>query len=288
MVNIVAPVAIKAETTKVLLDTMYMDGVEYSIDLNVETGEISISGEIKDDSVEMVLDQEGEAEITIEAENGVEEYYADVENLTNEGDVDITVYDDKDEYEDDVVCEFDNTEDLIEDNYDEQVAVIPISITVADVVGTLFTIYLAYEAVQVIDNVSYISLQKYHHAVTVEKADTKVEEKAEKYYYPAAITKNHNTYIWPKGIDKKAAAKLVAKNWNVYSFDKRMAKAVIKAAGYVAVNSKGNQIAERHEGDRLKGHYVYSHYHRGSYNSAGKLEKDGSSHALFGEPHYVS
>ena len=56
----------------------------------------------------------------------------------------------------------------------------------------------------------------------------------------------------------------------------------------MAVNSKGNQIAERHEGDRLKGHYVYSHYHRGSYNSAGKLEKDGSSHALFGEPHYVS
>lgn len=289
LIGCVSPIEMKAETSTIQLDTMYADGIKYSIDLNLQTGDVIIAGKIKNDFVRMSLDQEGEAEIVIKNKNYVEEYYATIENLTNEGDVDIKVYDDEEEDEEDIVCEFDEYDDLIEDDYDEQVPIaIPIAVTVADVAGTLFTIYLAYEAVQVINNVSYISLQKYYHSVTVEKADTEVEEKAKKYYYPAKITKQHNTYIWPKGIEKKEAAKLVSKDWNIYTFEKRMAKSVVKAAGYVAINSKGYQVAEIHKGERLKGHYVYYHYHRGKQNSSGKLKKDGSSHVLFGKPYYVS
>lgn len=277
--NIIAPAA-KAESNIVNLETMYVDGIEYNVDLNIVSGEVIISGKNKNISAEMIMECDGEATIISEQSGRIEEYSADVRNLSKD-DVDVTVYDE-------TVCvskEYNSYEDINKDVYEEQGA-IWVAVTVADVVGTLFLIYCAYEAVETTQSVTYILLKKFYNSVAVDKANTKVEERAKEYYYPAYI-KNYKTWIAPKGIKLNSASNLIKKDLSVYSFTNNMAKRVISKAGYTAVNSNGEKQSEIHKPKDAKGNYVYRHYHKGKTSSSGNLKKTGSSHSLFGGPKYV-
>lgn len=269
VVNGLAP-AHATSTSELVSDTVCIDGVEYEINIDTE-GNVIFKGEQDGICAEMIVASNGIAEVEIDDGGAdIEEYTLDIENLDKDN-VDVQVYQD-----DELVEEYNEYEEIIEDSYSSQFA-IPIEIVF---IGALLIAFIAYEALILIEHVVYILCKDFYKAIS--KANEKQKERYQSSYFPAHIdTKNHDTYISSKAISLTKAAARLASNQNIYTPSSNNAKKAIRTAGYIPY---GQEI---HNGTNMKGHWVYWHYHPGKTNSKGNTVKALGAHALYGSPQYV-
>lgn len=253
------------------LDTVYVNGVEFDFDYDVETGNVIVQGETDGSSAEMLLETDGTAEISI---NNVgqedEEYNLEIHDL-DKNNIDVDVYDGGD-----LVESYDDYNDIIEDVYEEQEAITwTLVITAALIITAVCaTAYITYES-----DVMYIMASQFYKSVTAAKEA--VKKAAKNWYYPAYVNTSKNiVYICPSKISLTSAAKLLKANGNVYSFTSAMAKKAINYSGYAPYSSNGS-TGEVH---KIKGKLVFYHWHKGKTSSSGVLKKSGSAHSLYGAP----
>ena len=134
-----------------------------------------------------------------------------------------------------LVANYDEYDEIIEDAYEGQTA-----IQVGVYVGATLLLYIVTSYVIVKSGITYCMAK--HFTKAIEKAKAAVKEKARSYYYPTLITKvkgKNIVYIDPYGVNLNRAAAIVKANGNIYSYTASMAKKAINKAGYAAVNTKG-------------------------------------------------
>ena len=280
LVNLISPMTKMANAANnlIFLETVYVDGMEFTVSLDYENEQIVILGENDGQNAEMILQYDGQADIQLCDEKGnIQKYEADIENL-NRDDVDVEVYEDNK-----VIEEYDDYEELIEDVYEGEGA---ISLTFTLVVGIVFCAVVAATAVKVCEGVAKVLAHVFYNKIEATKSSTRKE--AEDEYYPAYVDSNtHTVYVVPNGITKDQASALLKKNLDVYSFDASHARRAITNIGskYKAVNSQGQMQPECHW---YKNKYNYKHFHKGISDGKGGYKKTGSAHSLYGAPNYVS
>lgn len=254
-----------------LSDSVYVDGIEFNINLDLETGNITVLGNTDISMGELILKPDGDAIVNIENNGIADEYYTlEIESLSKNN-VDIDIYDEKGVF----VTTYQDYDEIMADTYVGQEA-ITWSLIITGAI--LLTAVIASECIIYISNVLYIMADKFYN--TVSRAVEAVKTRAYNYYYPAYIdSANYIVYISPKGISLTSAANKIAGGGHVYSFTSSMAKSVINSAGYIACDSSGQQTSEFH---RRTGRIVFRHWHRGRTNSRGNIVKYGDAHSLFG------
>lgn len=253
-------------------DTVYYDGVKYNIEIDAETSDVVVTGETDGSEGTLVL-SDGEASIEIENDDTADEFYELAINDLSENNVDVTVYNESGS----IVEVYDDFDEIVDDVYEEQVAATSVVLYVLAAALLVITTYY----IIVKSGVTYVIAD--HITKAISKAKSAVKKKARKYYYPAVISKSV-VYIDPHGINKNAAALMIASNGNVYSYTSSMASSVITSAGYVPCNEDGIQNAyDLHKRNNTT---QFKHYHRGKTNSKGTLKKNGKAHSLFGNQYY--
>ncbi|MBO5522159.1 MAG: hypothetical protein J5986_00565, partial [Roseburia sp.] len=98
---------------------VYVDGVEFSISVNDDM-EIVVDGSSGENEAHMLLNSCGEAELDISneaLEEEIEEYELKIDNLEYD-DVDVEIY-----QEEELVEEYLDLDDIVEDEYDGQVSI---------------------------------------------------------------------------------------------------------------------------------------------------------------------
>jgi hypothetical protein len=100
---------------------VYVDGNEISVSVNAETGTIVAQSTDRNDDSYLEISSNGESVVTVydETEEKFDNYSLEIEELSY-NDVDVDVVDDDGE----VVESFDSPDDVIEDAYDGQAAVV--------------------------------------------------------------------------------------------------------------------------------------------------------------------
>lgn len=282
VVNLISPMTKMANAADKLiyLETVYVDGMEFTVSLDYENEQIIVSGENDCQTAEMILQYDGKADIQLCDENGnIQEYESDIDNL-NRNDVDIEVFEDNK-----IVEEYDNYEELVEDVYEGEGV---LSISISLVVGIVFCVVVAATSVQVCKGIAKVLAHVFYKEIEATETSTKREAKDE--YYPAYVDSDtHKVYVVPKGITKDEASNLLKKDLDVYSFDVGHARRAIininSSKKYKAVNSNGQLTSECHW---YENKYSFSHFHKGISDGNGGYKKSGRAHSLYGEPKYVS
>lgn len=249
---------------------VYVDGVEFSISVNDDM-EIVVDGSSGENEAHMLLNSCGEAELDISneaLEEEIEEYELKIDNLEYD-DVDVEIY-----QEEELVEEYLDLDDIVEDEYDGQVS---IALTGGAVitVGMVLEALLAAALAVVIAGVLYIVITKFYS--TVQTASKTKREKAKKLYYPAYIW-NGKVAIASKAITKSKAISRVKKGQSVYSFSSSMARSIIKQAGYSYFPTG---ISGEIDKNRKSGNIYLYHYHKA--NKKGHVLHDGF-HSFYGSP----
>lgn len=251
-------------------DSIYIDGIEFDVDVDIETGNVIISGKTDESDGELIIQPDGEAIIEIEHSDFEDEsYYLEIESLDTK-DVDVEVFDESGM----MVSSYDDYDEIVEDVYEGQAAV---SWSLVISAAILLTVAYVTTYVLIKSGVTYIMAHQFYK--TISKAKQAVKTKAQNHYYPAYI-QNNNVYISPKGISLVSAATIILSDGHIYSLTSSMAKKVINSAGYAAVDSNGVKRSEKHS---KSGHIVFYHYHKGKIDRSGKMVKFGSAHSLYGK-----
>lgn len=220
--------------------TVFVEGVEYSVTLDEENN-ILIKAITPGYDAEMVLDENLEGEIQINNE----EYNIDIKEIDYDSDdIDVVVCDE----DNNVVEEYEDTDELIPDDYCGQVAIAAGGGTIA--VGTLVTALL------------YASLAITIAGVTCYAVDAVISDvkKNSKYYYKAYQRLN-TVFINPVPISAATATKRIASGSNTYTFTSALAKSIVKATGLGVTKS------ENHWAWYKIGSY-FNHYHTKNRNGA--------------------
>ena len=139
---------------------------------------------------------------------------------------------------------------------------------------------IATTAIMYVANVCYIMAKDFYKSIT--KASAKQKQRALNSYYPAYIQSNV-IYISSKDISLNEAAARLLTVQNIYTYYSANAKKAVIKAGF---SPKGPEI--HRDNKNLKGKYVFYHYHPGHTDSKNIMKKSLDSHALYGDPHYVS
>ena len=262
----------------VLEDTVYYDGAESEVNLDIETGNIIVSGESNGSEGTLSLSGD-EAIINIENEHLPDENYVCEVNELSQESVDVNVYDQDGK----LVDTYNSYDEIVDEAYEGQIALTAGQIAIMALGAVL--LYVASVYIIQKSGITYIMADYFTKAIA--KAKEAVRTKARSYYYPAVIS-GSVVYIDPHGVNLNAAAKLVKRDSSIYSYTATMAKKVITTAGYIPCNSNGVQNAsELHNGAKQKGSYQFRHYHRGKMNSRGTISKSSNCHSLYGSASYI-
>ncbi|MGL5260639.1 MAG: hypothetical protein ACRC7V_11065 [Lachnospiraceae bacterium] len=187
-----------------------------------------------------------------ETEEKFDNYSLEIEELSY-NDVEVDVVDDDGE----VVESFDSPDDVIEDTYDGQAAVVVVVTGIT--VGTLITAILEAAACIAIAGVIYYGAKAAVKAI--EKSSSK-----QKYYYKAYIY-DKNVFIAIKNsISKASAVSRIKSGLNVYTYTASLAKSAVTATG---LGCSSKDISD------LSGKIRFWHYHTVPKNK---------SHIFFGLP----
>lgn len=269
--NLTAPAA-KANSDLLYEDMVFIDGAVYNVFVDFD-GNVYVEGEMNNTSSSMQIDNNGNGTVVLDSEdNTSDEYKVEIEDL-NKDNVDVEILDENNK----ILEEYNDYEELIEDTYEPQ-AFVEIAIF-AEIVYLILCL-IATTAIMYVGNVCYIMAKDF--CKSVAKASAKQKQRSFNSYYPAYI-KSNVTYISSKDISLKEAAARLLTLQNIYTYYSANAKKAVIQTGY---SPKGPEI---HTGSKnVKGKYVFYHYHPGHTNSKNIMEKSLDSHALYGDPHYVS
>lgn len=269
--NLTAPAA-KANSDLLYEDIIFIDGVEYNVSVDFD-GNVCVEGEMDDTSSSMQIDSNGNGTVVLDSEDEtLEEYKVEIEEL-NKDDVEVEILDENDK----ILEEYNDYEELVEDTYEPQVLV---EVTIFAEIVYLILCLIATTAIMYIGNVCYIMAKEF--CKSIAKASAKQKQRSLNSYYPAYI-KSYVTYISTKDISLKEAAARLLTIQNIYTYYSANAKKAVLQTGY---SPKGPEIHT--DSEKVKGKYVFYHYHPGHTNSKNVMVKSLDSHALYGDAHYVS
>lgn len=248
------PIQANAETIgNETSEIVYVDGNAIKVTVDPISEIITAeSVDKKDDTCLVISEQFGSmATIYDETEQEYIDYDIDVEDLSYE-DVDITVYDEEGE----IVEDYDDIDDLLDDEYDGQAATATVVTTIS--VSSLITALLEVAACIAVAGVIYYGAKAAVKAIT---------KKGKKKQYFKAYIYDFNVFInISNAISRNSAINRIKTKRNVYTYSSSRAKSIVKATG---LGCTPKEISD------LKGKIRFYHYHTAKRNGA---------HAFFGKP----
>lgn len=234
-------------------EVVFVDGNKIKVTIDVATGNVVSESVDSGEKSCLEIKSNGESVATVlDEEEGYVDYVLDIEDLSY-SDVDVKVIDDNGE----IVEEYDEYEDIVEDTYEEQA--VAVTVVTGITVGTLITAVLEVAACIVVAGVIYYGAKAAVSAI-------KKSANKRKYYYKAYIYQKNVFINISKNISTESAVKRIRLGKNVYTYTSSRAKKIVVKTG---LGYTAPEISD------LRGKIRFYHYHTANRNGA---------HSFYGLP----
>lgn len=232
---------------------VYIDGLAYEYYFDTEL-KLHINCIEEGYIGSLVLDDEGRADVSID--DG--DYFVDIEEL-NDNELEATVYNTLGE----VVEEYDDIEDVINEEYEGQTLVLGWVTVIA--VGTLVEVLFEIAITTVIVGVTVYAISEVYTAI-------KEDKKKKKLYYKAYLSEEDVYIDYKSPISQGDATNRIKKGKNIYTYTSGLARTAVYNTG-LGVITESEMTSKK---KMKKGHLYYWHWHT--------LNRNGA-HSFFGKPY---